>query len=348
MPKALHAVDYLAAPDKYPPRPVCAVFGDDAFLKRHVIDALRQAVLGAEGDLSYSVCEGATAEFRDLLDELSTVAMFGGKRLALVDDADDFVTRYRPELEGYVARPKSTGVLVLCVDTWPSNTRLYKAVAANGLQVECTAPQGPALCRWLGSWAKQSHHVQLPAAAAEMLAEMVGPELGLLDQELAKLALAAGPGAKIAPEMVTQFVGSWRAKTAWVMLDAALAGNVREAIVEFDRLLLAGEAPVAILAQISSSLRRLAAATRLVLTAESTGRRIPLRDALLQAGVKPFVLDKADRQLRRLGRQRGSQIHGWLLEADLALKGASQLPPRMVLERLILRLAGPAPSPAGK
>ena len=347
MSKALHAVDYLAAPDKHAPRPVCVVYGDEPFLKRHVLERLRQTVLGSEGDLSYTVFDGVSAQLRDVLDELSTVAMFGGTRMALVDDADQFVSRYRPELEDYVARSRPTGVLALCVGAWPSNTRLYKAVATNGLAVECTSPTGAALCRWLSSWAQQTHHVQLPAPAAEMLAEMIGPELGLLDQELAKLALAAGPGAKVAPEMVTQFVGSWRAKTTWEMLDAALAGNMREAIVELDRLLLAGEAPVAVLAQISASLRRLAAATRLLLTAESTGRRMTLRDALLQAGIKSFIVEKAERQLRRLGRERGSQLYGWLLEADLALKGASDLSPRMVLERLILRLAGPAPARAG-
>ncbi len=347
MSKTLHAVEYLAAPEKHASRPVCVVFGDESFLKRHAMDCLRQAVLGSEGDLSYTVFDGRNADLRDVLDELSTVAMFGGTRMALVDDADDFVSRYRSELEDYVARPRPTGVLALCVGVWPSTTRLYKAVAASGLPIECTAPTGVALCRWLSSWAKQTHNVQLPGPAAEMLAEMIGPELGLLDQELAKLALAAGAGAKVTPDMVSQFVGSWRAKTTWQMLDAALAGNVREAIVEFDRLLLAGEAPVALLAQISASLRRLAAATRLIRTAESSGRRIALRDALLQAGIKPFVAAKAEGQLRRLGRERGSQLYDWLLEADLALKGASELSPRMVLERLILRLAGPAPSRTG-
>lgn len=347
MPTTLHAVEYLAAPGKHAPRPVCVVFGDEPFLKRHVLERLRQAVLGDEGDLSYTVFDGRTCQWRDVLEELSTMAMFGGSRMALVDDADDFVSRYRPELEDYVAKPRTTGVLAICVGAWPSNTRLYKAVAASGLPVECTSPTGAPLTRWLSVWAQQTHKVQLSASAAESLSEMIGPELGLLDQELAKLALAAGPDAKITPEMVNQFVGSWRAKTTWEMLDAALAGNVREAIVELDRLFLAGEAPVALLAQISASLRRLAAATRLILGAESAGRRMGLRDALLQAGVKSFVAEKAERQLRRLGRERGGQLYHWLLEADLALKGSGDLSPRMVLERLILRLAVPSPVRAG-
>ncbi len=346
MPKPPHAIDYLAAPDKHPPRPVCVVFGDDPFLKRHALARLRQDVLaGGDAEFSFTVFEGRTAELGDVLDELATVAMFGGgKRLVLVEGADDFVTRFRPELEDYVARPKSTGVLVLEVKSWPATTRLYKAVAKAGLCVNCTSPAPGRLTRWLVSWAERVHGLRLTSSTAGLLVEMIGPELGLLDQELAKLALTAGPDGKITPETASRSVGNWRAKTTWEMLDAALAGDAGGALVQLDRLLLAGESPVAILGQISGSLRRFAAATRLVLQAEAAGRRMALGDALEQAGVKRFVLGKADRELRRLGRHRGERIYGWLLQADLDLKGASSVPPRLTLERLLVRLAAKASS----
>jgi DNA polymerase-3 subunit delta len=347
MAKTLHAIDYLAAPDKTPARPVCVVFGDEVFLKRQILLRLRQEVLGDEGDLSFSAFEGSSAVLRDVLANLSVLAMFGrGQRLAVVEEADDFVSRYRAELEDYVAKPKSSGVLVLDVKSWPSNTRLYKAVAAEGLTIDCSAPTATVLTRWLGAWAKQTHRIQLAAAAADTLVEMVGPELGLLDQELAKLALATGPGGNVTSEMIQELVGSWRTKTAWDMLDAALDGKPSDALVQLDRLLLAGENPVAILGQISASLRRFAAATQLILQAEATGRRISLRDVLGQTGIKPYFLAKSESQLRRLGRQRGAQLYDWLLEADLDLKGDSQLPMRTVLEQLLLRLAAPVSSPS--
>ena len=63
----LHAIDYLAQPDKYPPKPVCVAFGDDLFLRRQVLLGLRHAVLGGdEGDFSLTSFEGRTAEFRDV------------------------------------------------------------------------------------------------------------------------------------------------------------------------------------------------------------------------------------------------------------------------------------------
>ena len=343
MAKTLHAIDYLAKPQEHPPRPLCVLFGEESFLRRQTLLALRAAVLeGDEGDFSFSRFEGRSAELRDVLDERSTMAMFGGRRLVAVEEADEFVTRYRAELEDYAARPRSSGVLVLDLKSFPSNTRLYKAAAAGGLMVDCSAPAGAGLTRWLSAWAQQVHQVKLPQPAAEMLVEIVGPELGLLDQEVAKLALLADKDRKISPELVSRAVGGWRAKTTWEMLDAAMDGKVGEAVAQLDRLLASGEQPVGILGQISASLRRFAAATRLIVQTEAVGRRPVLKTALEEAGVRAFVLQKAERQLRRLGRQRGSQLYGWLLEADMDLKGFSSLPPRLVLERLIVRLAAPA------
>ena len=339
----LHAIDYLAQPGKYPPKPVCVAYGDDLFLRRQVLLSLRHAVLGGdEGDFSLTSFDGRTTEFREVVEELTTLAMFGGQRLVVVDDADEFVTRYREMLEDYVARPGQSGVLLLDLKSWPGNTRLYKAVDAKGLAVDCNSPPAVRLTRWLSDWARQTHKSQLSLNAADTLVELVGPELGLLDQELAKLALMAGNDKKITPEMIQKLGGGWQAKTTWEMLDLALDGNAADALRQIDRLLANNEAPIGLLGQISASLRRLAAATRLILQSEAAGRRIGVGPALQRSGVKSFALQKAERQLRRLGRQRGSQLYRWLLEADLDLKGDSEMPPRLILERLIVRLAAPA------
>jgi DNA polymerase-3 subunit delta len=348
MSRTVAALEYLAHPQKHAPEAVCAVFGEELFLRRLAVNELRQQVLGAaDAEFSLTRFDGETVQMREVLDELSTVALFGGgRRLVVIENADDFVSEHRTELEDYVARPKSSGVLVLDVTSWPKTTRLYKALDSAGLQVDCKTPEARSLVKWLVSWSQKRHAAKLDAGAAEMLLEIVGPELGLLDQELAKLAVSAAAGQPITQQLVQDLVGGWRAKTAWEMIDAALAGNSRAALGQLDRLLLAGEHPIGILAQIGSTLRRFAAAVRIVEQAEAQKRRANLREALEQAGVKPFVLAKSEEQLRRLGRQRAGKLHRWLLEADLDLKGKSELPPRIVLERLIMRLSTPAPAPA--
>jgi DNA polymerase-3 subunit delta len=350
---AVTALDFLANASKHANTAIIVLFGEEAFLKRQVVDALRREVLtGGDAEFSQTVFDGAATELRDVLDELSTVSLFGaGRRLIVVEEADDFVSRHRAALEDYVAKPSKNGVLVLELAAFASNTRLYKAVVAGGLAIEATAPPTARLQKWVASWSQERYGRKLDQAAAELLVELVGPELGLLDQELAKLNAAQADGIAISAAEVEQLVGGWRVKTTWEMLDAAVAGDAVTALVELDRLLMAGENAIGLLAQVAGTLRRFAAATRIVEQAQAANRRINLRQALEEAGFRSFVLGKAETQLRQLGRVRGSKLYRWLIETDLALKGDSQAPPRMVLEQLIARLsrqAAPEAETAGR
>ena len=243
---------------------------------------------GADAEFSFTSLPGPTATLSGVLDELGTLAMFGGgQRLVVVDAADEFVSRYRAELERYVDHPRGSGVLVLDVTSWPSNTRLAKALAEKGLVVECKFPSPARLTKWLISWTKQQYDARLESDAAEALAEVIEPELGLYDSEVAKLALLAGDDRVIRVELVRESVGGWRTRTTWEMLDLAASGNARQALLELDHLLAAGEVPIAILAQIGSTLRRFAAAARLIAQGEAAGRRHSLRGAWRRPVSKP-------------------------------------------------------------
>ena len=341
--QVLHATEYLKQPTKFPPKPVCVLFGGDTFLKSQAFRRLRVMLLN-EGDAEYSLTrfDGNQAAFPVVLRELSTLTMFGdGQRVVLVEDADTFVTKFRSELEDYAATPSQSSTLILLVSTFPSNTRLYKTVETSGQLIDCSPLGEATIPKWLAGWALTAHQLICDIAAAELLVDLIGTELGLLDQELAKLALVVPKGEKLTTTLVQDNVGSWRTRTTWEMLDLALAGNVPEAIRQLDMLMQAGENPVGILAQVAYSLRKLAAATQLILDAEKQGKRLQLPTALNQAGVKQFVIQKSETQLKQLGRHRGAKLLDWLLKADLDFKGDSRIPPRMIIEQLILKIAAP-------
>ncbi|NIL97923.1 MAG: DNA polymerase III subunit delta [Planctomycetales bacterium] len=341
MGKPILALDYLKRVSHHPAQAVNVVFGDDAYLKQKAVASLCQSVTtGPDAEFAISRYDGSTVEWPDVTDRLATVTMFGGgQAVVVVSEAEDLISRERVRLENYVAQPDTNGILILVVTRWPKNTRLFKAISSSGLQVDCKTPGSSAIVKWLSGEATQRHDVSLTAGAGEQLLETLGPELGLLANELEKLALMSD--GKITVGLVREMAGGWRAKTAWDMLDAAYAGNAPEALLQLQRLLQAGEHPVAILAQISASLRRLAAASRLYLNATLSSQKLSLRSALEQAGVAPYFLGKAEQQLKRLGRQRASSLYRWLLEADLQLKGESSSPDRarLVLEQLLIRIA---------
>ena len=357
---AVAALQYLSQRADYPAKPVCVIFGDEPFLKSEVISNLRAATLTADdGEFSWRALVGDEADPRSVFDELATVALFGGgRRMVLVSEADDFVSAHRSQLEDYAAKPSDTGVLVLDVKSWPSNTRLYKQLAETGLQIDCKAPSEGALVEWLRDRAERQYHATFARGAAERLVEIVGPQMGRLDQETAKLSLlaarepAASGGAKasITVDLINDAVGGWRAKTAWDMIDAAAAGDAREALIQLDRLILAGESPVALMGQIAWRFRQLAAAAQIAVQAQRAGQRVNLRHALEQVGVKTWqgAMEKAEANLRQLGARRAARLDRWLLEADLALKGSSSSGDRarLVLEQLFVRMSrqlSPAP-----
>ncbi len=356
---AMNALDFLANSKRQRIESVCAVFGDDAFLKMEVVAALRRQILsGSDDEFALTVFNGREVQLRDVRDALATQSLFGsGARLVVVEEADPFVSEHRSELEDYVAHssrscePSETGsapsrqtpggVLVLDVKTWPANTRLAKAVAASGLAVKCDTPNERQIKSWLIQRAKAAHQVHLESAAADALLELVPPELGILVQEIDKLALVVGEERVIDAKRVRENVGGWRTRAIWDMIDAAADGHAAQALGQLDRLIASGEKPHGLFPQIASPLRRFSSAVQLLEAAEADRRRLPLGEALAQAGVLPFKLRDAERQLRRIGRQRARQITGWLLAADLALKShnSSDERARIELERLIVRLA---------
>lgn len=91
-------------------KPVYALIGEDAFLQLQKIDALLRQ-LGPDAQRIDS--DGEQAELADVFDELRSFAMFGGSKILIMRNADAFLSRFREQLENYVANPSSGSTLVL-------------------------------------------------------------------------------------------------------------------------------------------------------------------------------------------------------------------------------------------
>jgi len=360
----ISALKFLTAAGDFSTGAVCVVVGDDAFLRHEVRLALGRLLEKGtqgldEGDqegLGAKTYAGKTAELRDVLDSLRERSLFGSEqRVVIVEEADPFVKLYRDKLEGYVEKPAREAVLIFEVKTWPGNTRLAKAVAKTGLTISCQVPQqGRELSEftkqlkdWLIHLAKAQHQVDLKRPAVDLLLDLLPTEVGILYQEVGRLALLVDAKQAIDATLVRENVGGWRTRKTWDMIDAAAEGRAKDALHQLDRLLAAGDEPYALLPQMASTFRKFAAAARLFEQAEQNGRRISLRAALEQAGMPPFKVSSAERQLKQLGRPRAKQLYRWLLAADLEIKGYNSTKDRArrVLETLIVRLAKEAKPP---
>src|SRR5262249_3438438 len=124
-----------------------------------------------------------------------------------------------------------------------------------------------------------------------------------------------------------------RTEEIWKIFDAIGQGNVKESLVILTRLFDQGEEPIRLLGAFGYQLRRLAQALQL----HQAG--VPVLAALEKVGVMSFKVKNAEQQMRHLGRRRLEKLYDWLLQADMDVKGGSVLPPRTILERLVVRLA---------
>ena len=355
MPKnssTLHAFEILESNDGQPLPPVIALVGDDRFLKQQV----REHFEGDNANHSFERAS-ATAEWADVKDVLSTQSLFStGPQQVYLADADDFVSRYRTQLEDYVTKPHPTAVLAFDVRSLPSNTKLRKKVAQVGWVVECKLPQTQQgqskqtdvkrVKSWICSWAKQRYGIELSKDAVETLIELVALNFGRLDQELAKLALFVSENEPVTAQLVQDVVGGWQAKTNWEMLDDAAEGKLGSALEQLDRLLQSGEAPQALFGSTAWSLRRFADAARIYELRQREGLRPSLSQVLVEAGFRkwpPDQLKKSEAQLKQIGRARCGQLYSRLLETDLKLKGSHSTPnrARLAIELLLLSLAPP-------
>ncbi len=331
----MHATKFLSSDCEPPVVPVLVLFGSERSLKVDILDRIPgcQSSGDLEG-LSFSRVAGADAHLADLTDELLTISMFGDRRIVMVEDADEFVKENRQGLEKYVAAPAKSSLFILDVKSWPKNTRLAKILNSTGLAVECTPLSGTALIHWLQNLAVEGFEKTLDQDAAALMVALAGDSLGVLRQEIAKLASLVGDTGQITSEDVRQAVGDWRTQTTWFMLDAVRDGNVGQAVESLDNLISAGEPAQKIMGGVTFVFRKFAEAT------ERARQSRNVREALISAGVFPSAVAPGEAYLRRIGFARANRILQMLADTDANLKGGSRIDTCRQLEELLVRLSG--------
>jgi DNA polymerase-3 subunit delta len=360
MSRTLHAFDFLEDQQPDIDAGCLVLFGDDTFLRGLVRQRLLQLLAGGEADFDVVVLDGDQAGWAEVRDELMTCSLFspGSGRTVVVEAADKFVSRFRSELEALAADRPAAGRLVLLVNTWPANTRLYKTLDRSGLQIQCAEPQArrgrsksrdtARIAKWIVQRASREYELLLTADLARQLYELVDGHLGRADQELAKLGLFAGQGGSVSEQDLHNITGGWRTRSIWDAASSATQGDTRLALEHLANLLQSGEHPLALYGQLAWSLRRYGRLWENISRQLRSGRKPDLSVALAEAGFRRWggEMDVAGESVRQLGRVRVKQFYRWLLETDLALKGSHSDPrrARLALELLFFRMTRmPAP-----
>jgi DNA polymerase-3 subunit delta len=216
---------------------IVVLHGKELFLlwerSRQFIESLREA----HGDVGVVRLDGAAASLPAVLDELQSFGLLEPHRLVIIDDADRFLAAEpkRRAMERYAERPEAAATLLLRATQWrPGN--LDKMIAKVGAVVACEPVPEPKAAEWCVERIRRRHGGEIERAAATLLVERIGSDLGRLDGELAKLA-AAGDGGRVGIDLVRSMVGPSREEEAWLLQEVLLQADPAAAVRKIRELI---------------------------------------------------------------------------------------------------------------
>jgi len=309
------------------------VRGDDPAL---VAQAARALVDRLAGNLDPSLVveehgAGVELDVGAVVDACTTAPFLVDRRVVVVRDAGRLSAPDGARLAETVEHPLPSVHLVLVSGGGAVPTPLVRVATAAGEVLEVGAGRGRERGRWMAERLRHAP-VKLDAAAGRRLEEHLGEDLGRLEGLLESLAAAYGEGAAVNVAALEPFLGEAGAVPPWELTDAIDAGDAADALRALHRLLAAGRAAPVVVATLHghfSNMLRLDGAD--VVSADDAAALLGTRS--------PFVAKKALDRARQLGGERIGQAVTLVADADLDVKGQTALPPELVLEVLVARLA---------
>jgi DNA polymerase-3 subunit delta len=312
------------------------VKGDDASLVAQEVRALLAQVVG-DRDQALVVEEIGGAPGDDInvgavVDACLTPPFLIDRRVVVVREAGRLLTADVPRLVEVVKDPLPSTVLIVVGGGGTVPAPLVKAITAAGKVIDVSVNRPGDRKTWLHEHLRGAP-VKLEPRAAQLLGQHIGEDLGRVEGLLGALAAAYGPGSRITVQDLEPYLGEAGNVARYELTDAIDGGDPAAALSVLHRMTDAGGLSGV---EVLFSLHRhysnmLALDGAMVSSGEEAAQLLSVGSA--------FVGKKALEQSRRLGSARIAQAIQLLSEADLDVKGATGLPPELVVEILVARLS---------
>ncbi len=317
-------------------RPVYLVKGNDPSLVAQAVHGLVEELVG-ENDPSLVVEEfgGPGTDQTDVgavIDACTTPAFLVDRRVVVVREAGKLGAADAKRLVDYLKGPLATTSLVVAAGGGALTASLSRAAGAAGRVIDTNVGAGRARSEWIAEHLRDGP-VRLDSAAASLLSDHLGEDMGRLEGLLDTLATAYGPGSSVSVEDLEPFLGSAGTVAPWDLTDALDAGNAAQALSVLRRMIDSGEShPLAVLAILHRHYRHM-------LQLDGSAARTPEQAAELIGMRAVYPAKKAMTQGRRLGSTGIARALELIAAADLDVRGVTDLPSSAVLEVLVARLS---------
>lgn len=311
--------------------------GEDEFRKDEVARALVERHLDpSTRDFNFDPLRGDDVEVEDLASILATPPMMAEWRVVLLRQTEALASSSRArELLVGTAEDPPPGLALILVTTVPSSSsaRFYKDLKKKARAVgfpELSANDVPG---WLLARAREHHGLEMDEEAARALGGAVGTDLGVLAQEMEKLAGVAGERDRITLDDVKTAGTRLPEQDRWDWFDLVGKRRFSEALDGL-RVLLeqGGESGVGLAIGLGTHLLRVGVGAE--------GGKAALEKALPRH-LRGWLAPKLASQARLWSGEEIEEALVGLRRADRLLKSSS-FPDRLVLEEWLLGLMVPA------
>ena len=311
--------------------------GEEAYLRRYYLDALRKLVVEDFAEaFNFHRFGPDTISLQGVLDSLEALPMMAQRSMVQIDDVNFFALgEDGAEYAKFFSDIPDYCTVVLVYETQPFKIdRRKKALAEvfdRAVTVEFTQPSDRELVSWIARHLKKANK-RITVDDAQYLIHRTGGAMTALLSELGKLT------AYVEEETVTRshidlLVEPVLEADVFAITDAIAKGRYETALRTLRTLLQKQEEPVMILGAMGSQFRRLLAARRLT----DGGKR--QQDLMKLCGMPAYPARLAMENVRGLSERFCARAVELCLEADRRLKTSYDAPER-VLEFLVLEIAG--------
>ncbi len=289
-------------------RPAYAGIGNDAWMRRRFLSAIRAAIAdGPEGGAAPETIPGKEATPDRIRQALGEGLLFATRRVVIVEDADALVSK--PDT--LPPPPKGGSVLVLLASKMPPGGR------APAWAVRLSPPDEDALLDWIRRFALEAG-AKMPEPSVRALASRTGSDLARAESEIARLSAYAGENGRIEADDVARLVPPDVERSAFDLLKSLNARRGAEALRFLHDLFQHGIEPEAILGALAWQARQ---TQRIRLLAENGADASEIGSRLRMPPERAAWLV---RQAQALPAGEIERRRSALLRADSGLKGSRQ------------------------
>jgi len=259
---------------------VVTLTGTNKFVLQTALAALTAEFIREQGEIAVERLDGEEATFDRLRESLQSTPFLANKKMVILHNGSAN-KQFVEQAEKLLTELPETTEAVLVEPKLDKRSSYYKFLKKSSELRDFTELDENGLAQWLVESA-QAREGRLSISDARYLAERVGLDQQLLDNELDKLLLYAPAVTRETIDLLTEPAPQ---STIFELLDAAFSGNLKRSLNLYNEQRQQNVEPANIIAMLTWQLRSLA----LVKTA--AGRSV---DSIArETKLNPYVIQKA-------------------------------------------------------